>query len=492
MGALLLSAVSCNEKDTTIEYDDIIVTPATVAVSKFFINANANVLNKLDSVFFTIDLNNGVIFNADSLPKNTKVTRLVPSITFANTMTKVNLKYRLDNRTDTVSDYLTNPDDSIDFSYPVVMEVVAQDTTRSFTYTIKVNVHTQNPDTLLWDRLATASLPARYENPVSQKTVFKDSTAYCLVEEYNGEYTLSTSNDLNQGVWNQENATFGFTPKMDSFTANADSFWILSESGELFTSSDALDWETTGENWVTILGGYGSSILGIKETENNFLHACYPVFDGFVESPVDSNFPISGASNMGVMATKWADTDFAILTGGVTADGELSSAVWAFDGSSWAIINDSDLPPLYKPMLARYVVYRNTPFVFTQRVFDVWMVVGGVNEENSMSRSIYFTYDNGVNWQIASSALALPNTIPNLIGADMIVAGYDLTADLSKAWTLEDSSSYSTRSSYTIDGFDITWVCPYMYIFGGELSNHNLSTLIWRGVIAKLTFTPLI
>lgn len=493
LAALVISAVSCNSNEEN-EDIDIVVTQSIVAITKFNLQANDSVMAHLDSVFFSIDLNNGVIFNADSLPKGTNVSKLIPSITFANTMYKAKLKFVQENGTDTIVDYLTNPDDTIDFSKPVILDVVAQDTTSAFTYTIKVNVHNQEPDSLMWDKMATSPLPSRYSNPVAQKTLFKDSTAYCFIEERTGEYTLSTSRELNEGVWNKENVVFEFTPDVESFTSTTDSFWMLSKEGNLYESQNGSVWENTGTTWVSITGGYGSVLLGIRENEDNFLHTCYPMPEGYKETVIDPQFPIYDTSALGVMQTNWADTDFAILTGGKTADGSLSNAVWAFDGDSWAIINDTDLPALYQPMMARYVVYRDTPYIFLKRVLDVWLLFGGIDEKNEMNRVIYVSYNNGVNWFKASDLMQLPKFVPTLKGADVIVADYNLTADLSDAWTVQESpeNTTRTRASYTIDGFDITWVCPYMYIFGGYESNDLLSTNIWRGVIARLTFTPII
>ncbi|MDE7409414.1 MAG: hypothetical protein K2N09_05265, partial [Muribaculaceae bacterium] len=53
---------------------------SSVAVTKFSLKSKKGSNVKLDSVFFSIDLNRGVIFNADSLPVGTDVTKLVPVI----------------------------------------------------------------------------------------------------------------------------------------------------------------------------------------------------------------------------------------------------------------------------------------------------------------------------------------------------------------------------------------------------------------------------
>ncbi|MCH5235145.1 MAG: hypothetical protein J1E16_07605 [Muribaculaceae bacterium] len=489
--ALLISAVSCNSKSEDDE-NEIVVTPAIIAVKQFRLQANDSVLAHLDSVAFSIDLNTGVIFNADSLPKGTDISRLIASITFANTMTKAELKFLKDNEEEVTVNYLTNPEDTIDFSHPVTLDVTAQNGVNSFTYQIRVNVHTQEPDTLIWDKIATTSLPSRYPDPVAQKSVYRNETTYTLIEEYNGEYTLSWCRDLNKGEWTKTDMKFGFEPAIDSFTSTPDSFWLLSITGHLYSSDNIETWTDTGEEWVSILGGYQNSVLGIKSSETGLLHTKYPAETNYMDSPLEEDFPVNNSSALGVMETEWDPQPFAILAGGVMADGLPTSAVWAYDGTNWAIINDSVLPAVEKPMMARYIVYRDTPYIFLKREMDVWLFFGGVNKDGEMNRSVYMTYDNGVHWSLAPDLMQLPESLPSLGGADVIVAGYDLSADLSEAWTPEKMTKTSpwTRTSYTIDGYDITWVCPYLYIFGGYLEDSSLSSVIWRGVLARLEFTP--
>ena len=291
-------------------------------------------------------------------------------------------------------------------------------------------------------------------------------------------------------MWKKEVFAPGFSPDVESLTATSSSFYVMDNTGEVYASSDLSTWSTTGEKWKTILGGYGDGILGIKTTGSDYMHVQYPVPEGYSEMPVSDDFPIYDTSRLGIIETDWAEKPMAIICGGMTAGGELSSNVWAYDGSRWAIINEGYLPALNRPMLTRYVVYRDTPYIFTKREFDVWLLFGGYTEEEEMNRTMYMSYDNGVHWSLAPEAMQLPEFLPSLSSADIIVAGYELTADLSEAWAIPPSTK--TRSSYTIDGYDITWICPYLYIIGGytPYPNSALNTEIWRGVLERLKFTP--
>lgn len=122
---LMGMASACNSKSDQPE--EIVVTPSTTAVKAFTLKANSAVLSNLDSVFFSIDLDNGVIFNADSLPKGTNITKLIPVITFANSMSEVKIEMEGGSEKTGTVDYLESPNDTIDFSGKVTLNVTAAD-----------------------------------------------------------------------------------------------------------------------------------------------------------------------------------------------------------------------------------------------------------------------------------------------------------------------------------------------------------------------------
>ncbi|MDE6772923.1 MAG: hypothetical protein K2J49_10010, partial [Muribaculaceae bacterium] len=167
--AIMGVAASCNSKETSS--DDVAVTISTVAIKNFNLKADTKVIDKLDSVFFSIDLDHGVIFNADSLPKGTSIDKLIPVITFSTGMSKAEIVMSGGSEEEKKVDYLENPNDTIDFTRDVTLNVTAADGVNNYTYRIKVNVHEQEPDSLMWDKMAVAKLPSRLPSPISQKSV---------------------------------------------------------------------------------------------------------------------------------------------------------------------------------------------------------------------------------------------------------------------------------------------------------------------------------
>ena len=491
---LLLGFVSACNKKSDPDPDAIVVTPATVAVTDFTLKADANVLANLDSVFFSIDLNKGVIFNADSLPKGTSVRRLIPVITFANTMTEANIVYTDSTGTQQTVNYLETQTDSIDFTNDVLLNVTAADGENKYTYRIKVNVHTQEPDSLMWDNIASAKLPSRNAAPKNQKTVMRDNVVYTLIEESDNSLTLARSTNLASGYSRTEELTLPFTPDIESLTTTESTFYMLDTAGMLYSSADMTTWTATGEEWASIIGAYLDCILGVRNTDKGMMHCHYPVSDLIADPPVDNDFPVSGRSALVTVANKWSPMPVVFFIGGKTTKGEISDHTWGFDGSSWTTIDYNSLPALDGATLVRYVVYRTTGLPFNEVAYDAWFAFGGTLDDGSSNRTLYYSLDNGVNWSAASELMQLPEAFPQLFAADAFVIDSTLDADLADIWTASPSKAPKRwyRPAYEIDGDNIFWECPYIYVIGGALPDGYLSDNIWRGVLARLAFTPLI
>ena len=106
---LLASAgfMACNSS-----YEVVEETVSSAAVRAFSLAKNDSVMANLDSVFFSIDLIKGVIFNADSLPKGTDVTHLVPVISTIEGASSITMTVQRPGLSDTTYTYKTNTEDS--------------------------------------------------------------------------------------------------------------------------------------------------------------------------------------------------------------------------------------------------------------------------------------------------------------------------------------------------------------------------------------------
>ena len=462
-----------------------------MAVTKFVINDNPSIAKGLDSVFFTIDLDNRLIFNADSLPKGTDVTSLIVSITYPRTVSSAIVRMDGTKRQGEF-DYLRNPSDTIDFTGRVTLTLYSADAESSFTYLLKVNVHNENPDSICWSRMENAALPSRMPAPLNQKTVTYKDKVVSMIQEADGTYTLSQSTDPGAGEWSKASFSPGFTPDIRSFSAADDALYILDADGHLLKSDDALSWTDTGAVWKSVLGGYGEKLLGIRDSGAGLLHTAYPLGE-MTEQEVASGFPVQDATNLCTFSSKWAVSPTAILAGGIDADGNMLSATWAFDGKAWTSISEYSIPPLAGASIAPYYIYRQKSNVLATTEHSIWMITGGRAADGTFNKDTYISYDGGVNWRKGSSLVSLPDFMPGMRNADLVVFDTPMSGDFRpKAWTRALDRKAPARLPYITDGYLVEWNCPYLYFFGGRIAGGTMSDRIWRGVLNRLKYMPIL
>lgn len=492
--AILLTGVyACNSDSENAAYEEMLSGSARVI--KFTLKENDKVLSNLDSVFFTIDLEGSRIYNADSLPFGTNVTKIVPKIALDNSSVVEIIVSRAKLQKDTTFNYLAHPDDTIDFSGDAVLRVVSADAVTERKYEVNVNVHQTKPDSLYWNQIARRALPTTIDNPTEQKAVEYDGRALCLAGA-NGSYTISTIDNPALDSWDIADAAFGFTPDVSSLTAAENALYILDTDGNLYTSTDGSTWTACGVKWAAILGKYQSNVMGIEQRDGAYYHTAYPT--AIYTEAVAEEFPVSGISPLITFTTEWSDTPQAIIVGGRTASGSLSNITWGFDGNQWIKLNATDLPALEGMTLFPYFCYKTNNRNWTVTKHSTWIAMGGRGVEGEVSRNIYVSFDSGLHWHLGDDVMQLPEYIPSFAEAQALVFSETLHVRSSSSW-----QSYPSRPVpmwWAIADAEISratkpvteWECPYIYLFGGVDSQGNLHNSVWRGVINRLTFKPII
>lgn len=472
----IVGFIACNS-----EYESNIMTASSTAIKSFSLTKDDSVVAHLDSVFFSIDLNKGLIFNADSLPYGTDVSKLIPVITTLETASAVTLTVTRTNGTDTTFNYLSNSTDTIDFTNPVKLRVVSYDGLKSSDYTVYVNVHKMVSDSLTWVENNKSALPTNLGTPAAQHTVTYNGSYYCMTTDgttYNlSEYTPTTDVTNGPGMqldrWNTGSIEFPFIPQVESFAATDDAFYILSDDGTLYTSSDmGRTWESTSKTWHYIYGKYGDEILGSVQSPNGWYVEGYPSGKQIklpeempVEAtsmPVSYTFPMSGIEQI-------------VIVGGKMANGDLSAQTWGYDGTSWAAIAKRQLPERLENIAVGMYFSFKTLSSWNTITYPTLLAIGGKNSEGIVSPKVYISNDYGVNWAEASDEMQLPEYISPVFGAQIFVV---------------DSYFSSTIQPKVVKPIE-TWACPYIYLMGGYDSNNSFQNVIWRGVINRLSFKPI-
>lgn len=473
-------ATACNAKDEDEPENNNPIATESVAVTAFSLSPDLKVMKNLDSVYFSIDLEHGVIFNADSLPKGTKVTALIPKITYPSTVTSAIIEMSGGTNREGTVNYYSNANDTIDFTGDVKLTLGTSDKAITKTYTIKVNVHKEDPDTIYWDRIYTLNLPSRMNNPKAQKSVVFGSGALSLIEETDGSYTVSVTSDIFSGHWEKNAVNLSFTPVIESLTSSDDGTLYIIGNGNLMKSTDGYSWQQVSSNWDRIIGMYGKHILGVSN--NNMVS--YP--EGAIASmQLPEGFPVSGYTSPIEFSNRWTSEPTIVLFGGVTDSGKLSDASWAFDGSQWVDISDNSLPLLEGLSVVSYYSFLNSASNGLLKEFEAYLAFGGRDADGNISNTVYITYDHGINWQKAQYYMQLPQDVIAGYGLNALTFGTSMQSNLSDRWNAR------RYLPFEIDGDLVKWDCPYIFLFGGYDSNFKLNTQIRSGVLQRLTFTPL-
>ena len=197
----------------------------------------------LNNVFFTIDLEKGLIYNADSLPKGTKITELRFSIT-TDSASEVNIT-----NVDTTYNYLNNKEMTNNMFAPAYIEVVSRSRDYKKSYQLKVNVHKLDPDQLFWGGVQYASLPGN-GTLKNQHTVKYQEHIYCFMTRDDKQMLAITTHPADE--WQITELTLDFTPNWQSLRASDDIIGVLDNNNNLYTSTDGINWTKSRINPIIV------------------------------------------------------------------------------------------------------------------------------------------------------------------------------------------------------------------------------------------------
>ena len=483
---------SCNSESESVtmeeyEYNNLIV-------SSFSLKKNDSIVSNLDSVFFSVDLDNALIYNADSLPKGTRIDRLQVTMSLP-TLQEANIVFRTAEGKDSTINYLTNPNDSIDFSNgPVMLKLKSYSGNAERSYQIKVNVHEMMPDSLYWNRSAVSSLPTSLQSVTAQHTIMLDGKVTVFTTDGTSVCMAVNANPFDDSAWEFTSVTLPVAGDINSISALGSTLYAT-DGTTLWQSTDkAASWTSTSVAMNHIYGACGDMLLGVrKDADGKYWHTSYPQS---TETEVAEDCPVSGTSLPLLFTTEWSATPMMLIIGGRLASGTLTGDVWGYEAGEWARISKVGVPGVESPVFFPY-------FSFSES--GAWRVTTYTTLFAVSEGKTYISRNRGITWSLGDASLQLPDYMPELNGAQAMVVPNDMSASIVPAsasswrempvislpawYTIETAGPSSpSRVSRPVE----TWECPYIYIFGGRTADGELSNTIWRGVINRLSFKPIV
>lgn len=475
-----MSIVSCDKKNDDPSSPVIYGSSTSSAlVTSFSLQANVKKLAGLDSIHFSIDQENKVIYNADSLPMGTDVSHLLCKVTFGTSVTSAEFVVGggIAIKQDTTIKYSDTMTDSIDFTGNVTLNVKSQDGTSSMSYRVYVNVHQVDPDSIAFPLTARRDLPAAGDDNYAVGMTLVGETFYSIVNNSNGRY-LATG-DTPAGKWNAQHISLAFTPVEGSLTATDDALYMLDDAGNLYTSTDAQAWTPTGQVWSHILGAYGNRVLGISLVDGLVCTDEYPRRTGYVPQAVDAGFPVKGTSQFVNESSDWSVSNIGLLYGGVDQEGNVVGSVWGYDGNTWGELSHSygsELPALEGATLFRYITYDVNRYSQHATPKVSWVVMGGRDAKGVFNRNTYISRNMGITWAKAATCMEIPAYMPSFYNA--------------KAFVCTETLSVNKAPAHRVSQAITDWDIHYVYLVGGHDSNGTLLNNVWKGSIVRMSFKP--
>ena len=184
---------------------------------------------------FIIDDKTGLVYNPDSLPKGSDVTKVT------TTINSDGIAYFYSAENDTY-DPVTSAD-SIDFSSPRKLIIVSTDGTHVKEYTVNLNVHNTDPDAMYWESLSPLSVVS------PMRSIAFDNKLFVYGRNDANEVVVASMDLAGSVSWStpkvlDKNFTDANLKEMLQFD---NSLYVTEESGALVASQDGVNWT---ENFV--------------------------------------------------------------------------------------------------------------------------------------------------------------------------------------------------------------------------------------------------
>lgn len=213
------------------------------------------------SYTFVIDQTKGEIYNPDSLPYGCKTSAVLATISAKNS----GYVYIKSLTSDSLTYYSSS--DSIDFSQPRTLQVIAQDGQRYRVYTVRVNVHQQKSGQLQWSQ--QTSLPAALGANTTMKAVACNGSLYL--------FTPTTAYGYTDGAWTTLSPSNTAVLSADACKS------MLAWQGSIYTAIDGTVLRSAdGQTWETVATGTAAKQLVAASSKE-----LYALADGGIVASAD-------------------------------------------------------------------------------------------------------------------------------------------------------------------------------------------------------------
>lgn len=306
---------------------------------------------------FQIDQVRNIVFNIDSLPVGSekRLSRiLVDTLQVTGWVTAG------------LNDTLFNMNDSVDLSSPIKLKVHAADRISVREYTIQVNVHQQDPDSLVWVNMEKPF----DDTPVTgkQKSVILNEDLYIYTSPTTAYHSSIAQPWTLQ--WTQVSVSgLPEDAKISSIVNFNDQLYVTADSGKAYSSANGENWQELdmqGLQMVTFIASIpGDEVTGNKKalagifTEEGKNYFCKKNIDETEWSKgqeIPANFPLEDI--YATVFTNASGVNQAVIVGNPQIETSEETIPWfSMNGLEWVDMStstDAHCPGLKNPSIMFY------------------------------------------------------------------------------------------------------------------------------------------
>lgn len=437
--SIVVYSCSLNNTSSVSISDDATITAFYIAYNDSSTNASTA------SFTITSGYITDSIYNVDSLPYNTRIDSLIPTIQFASS------DGYIINDTLTYTTYSSSVG-AIDFTKPVKITNIATDGSTKKEYIVELRVHKIDPYKFEWEKLSDQIADLIFEN---QKTVIKNDTLFFFTNSGTTNY-LYTS--LDGHSWQPQPVTGMPTDAdMKNIGVFDNTLYLFASSGGLYTSADGKNWslKTTDEQYtfLSFLSVFQGKLFSVgQHKETNALEIIYSS-DGFTwnkSSDLPEHFPVSRFAST-TLKPKYG-YEKAVIVGGIDKFGNTLNTRWITeDGLYW--VNLQNAKYTFSPLFNSAVIYYGSRLL----LFGGSSEIGGMVDSDVQLLS---SIDAGFSWNTPDSTQIMLPEFP-------------------------DKYEYRTNVSIVVNPSN-----QDMYIVGGKDIFSNALSDVWRLKVNYYKFNP--
>lgn len=390
--ALVLLASSCSEKDNVVSTSNDYCYISSVILGNVKRKVqNTNVTFSAVDYEMTINQRTNNIENRDSLPYGSQLSRVIATIHFDGST----LAYREKGSNSEWTSY--NATDSLDLTKPLELFLTSNDNQSSRIYTLKVNVHQQEGDSLFWKQC---------DNNVAELTDMTDMKAFVLKDKLfvlgqktSGITLAERSSTEAEGEWTETPVTdLPATTDIQTLRQYEDMLYLSTSDGSIFSSADAKGWRQEGST-------YSAPLKLVEKTEKYY----YAISEGKIlrsadattweEETLDTDATMLPTTDIRALSVEQANGNNRIILVGQSENSD-NAVVW---NKMW---NDSE-----KEENAEWIYFpithdNNIPcprleYLNLLSYDGKCIAFGGASIDNSRKalETMYVSQDYGITWR---------------------------------------------------------------------------------------------